>query len=313
MPKRTNVFQEIVTIIHEHMAGDAHVERSGYLRHRVTGRNREVDAVIRSKVAGHEVIVSVEAKGVEKPATARPVDVGWVEEYIEKHRNLPTTKLVLVSESGFTDAARKQAEHENAVVLAPEDLVADDPAYAVMTALPSLWPKEVTLEPEMATVLLRRPDEARPLVTDSGATLAVYLEDGRTAGSLRDLLKFLQGEHAAVFAETMQLDSITEDTTRGFTFTMRGPLSLDSGENLYLYLRSTSSDADELHEIQEIEFRGQAIINVCEIPLQYKRLGEITVAYGEGNRRPTCVMVVSYDEAGGKATIRDRPGSTRGG
>ena len=112
--------------------------------------------MIRSKVAGHEVIVSVEAKG-SRNLTARPVDVGWVEEYIEKHRNLPTSKLVLVSESGFTDAARKQAEHEKAVPLAPEESDADDPAYAVMTALPSLWPKEVTLEPETATVLLRRP------------------------------------------------------------------------------------------------------------------------------------------------------------
>ena len=152
-----HVFQEIVTVIHEHMAGDAHVERSGYLRHRVTGRNREVDAVICSKVAGHEVIVSVEAKGVENlPLPARSMLDG-VEEYIEKHRNLPTTNLVLVTESGLADAARKEAEHENAVVLAPEELDADDPAYAVMTALPSLWPKEVRLQPETATVLLRRP------------------------------------------------------------------------------------------------------------------------------------------------------------
>jgi hypothetical protein len=226
VPQRTNVFQEIVTIVHEHLAGDARVERSGYLRHRVTGRKREVDAVIRSKIAGHELIVSVEATGVENPATARPVDVGWVEECIEKHRNLPTSKLVLVSESGFTDAARKQAEHEEAVPLTPEDLDADDPAYAVMTALPSLWPKEVTLEPETATVLLGRSDDAQPLMTNMNAPLAVYLDDGRRLRSLRDLLKLLFDEHFDVFAETLHLDAISEDTTRGFTFTMRGAADL---------------------------------------------------------------------------------------
>ena len=69
-----------------------------------------------------------------------------------------------------------------------------------------------------------------------------------------------------------------------------------------LYLRSTSSDADELHEIQEIEFRGQAIINVCEIPLQYKRLGEITVAYGEGKLgdRPVLMVVTATTRPGAR-------------
>ena len=64
---------------------------------------------------------------------------------------------------------------------------------------------------------------------------------------------------------------------------MRGPLSLDTGQDVYLYLGPTSSDADERHEIEEIKFRGQAIVNVCEIPLHHKRLGEVTaMAYGEG-------------------------------
>jgi hypothetical protein len=57
------------------------------------------------------------------------------------------------------------------------------------------------------------------------------------------------------------------------------------------------------------------VVNVCEIPLHHKRLGEITaMAYREGTLgdRPV-IAVVSYDEAGGKVTIRDRPGSTRGG
>lgn len=67
-------FQEVVAIIQEHMAGDATVEESGMLVHRVTGEEREVDVVIRSEVAGHEIIISVEATAV-----GRKADTTWVE------------------------------------------------------------------------------------------------------------------------------------------------------------------------------------------------------------------------------------------
>jgi hypothetical protein len=35
MPKRTNLFQQVVTIIHEQLAGDAAVEASAMLTNRV--------------------------------------------------------------------------------------------------------------------------------------------------------------------------------------------------------------------------------------------------------------------------------------
>ena len=153
MPQRTNVFQEVVAIIHQHMAGDAVVEESSFLPHQVTGSKREVDVVVRTKVSGYEVIVSVEAT-----ATGRRADTKWVEALIQKHRNLPTSKLVLVSEAGFTPDAREEAEAEGAIPLAPEDLAADDPVQAVVNRLPSLWPKVIKLEPASADALVRKPD-----------------------------------------------------------------------------------------------------------------------------------------------------------
>jgi hypothetical protein len=74
VPKRTNLFQEVVEILHRHMAGDATVEASAMLPSRSTGALREVDAVIRAKQAGHEVIVSVEAM-----AKSRKADRTWVD------------------------------------------------------------------------------------------------------------------------------------------------------------------------------------------------------------------------------------------
>jgi putative lipoic acid-binding regulatory protein len=61
VPKRTNLFQEVVEILHRHMAGDAKAEASAMLPSQSTGALREVAVVIRAKQAGHDVIVSVEA------------------------------------------------------------------------------------------------------------------------------------------------------------------------------------------------------------------------------------------------------------
>jgi hypothetical protein len=68
VPKRSNLFQEVVEILHRHMAGNATVEASAMLPSQSTGALREVDVVIRAKQAGHDVIVSVEAMARSRKA-----------------------------------------------------------------------------------------------------------------------------------------------------------------------------------------------------------------------------------------------------
>src|SRR5438034_62901 len=158
MPRRSNLFPNVVAVIHEHMAGDATVEESALLRNSLTGEEREVDVVITSRVAGHELVLAAEAT-----AAGRPADTGWVERMLGKHRNLQTDKLVLVSEGGFTKQARQLALKENAVPLAPEDLAGDDPAYQIVNHLRSIWPKVVSLTPTEAVIHVCRPD-GQPLL-----------------------------------------------------------------------------------------------------------------------------------------------------
>lgn len=135
MPKRRNLFQEVVEILHRHMAGDATVEASAMLPSQSTGALREVDVVIRAKQAGHDVIVSVEAM-----ARSRKADRTWVDSMVGKHADLPTSKLVLVSQRGFTEDARAAALARNAVPLAPEDLPSSNRDRDVLKAVPALWP-----------------------------------------------------------------------------------------------------------------------------------------------------------------------------
>ena len=137
VPKRTNLFQQVIAIVHGHLAGDVTVEESAMLVSRSTGKPREVDVVIRSRVAGYEAIVKIEAR-----ATGRRADRTWVDGQIGKHADLPPGQLVLVSERGFTPDARVHAEANGVICYAPADLAADDPALGIVKALPALVVEE---------------------------------------------------------------------------------------------------------------------------------------------------------------------------
>ena len=100
MPKRYNIFQDLMASIHTQLASSFRITESEMFADPSSGQDREVDLVIRSSVGGYEIVISVECTDRK-----RPVAVEWVEQMCCKHRDLPTNKLVLVSRSGYTKAA----------------------------------------------------------------------------------------------------------------------------------------------------------------------------------------------------------------
>jgi hypothetical protein len=106
MPKRTNAFQNLFHLIYRHRAEGAIVTESKMLVDKVTGKQREVDLVIQSTVAGHAVTIGVECNAKKRKASTQ-----WIEEMQGKHKDLPTDKLILVSQAGFYGSARKKAAH----------------------------------------------------------------------------------------------------------------------------------------------------------------------------------------------------------
>jgi hypothetical protein len=117
MPKRTNEFQKLIYLVKAHAAAGAIVTESKFLRDAQTDRECEIDVCIEKVVAGHHVIIAIECT-----ARARPVDVGWINEMMGKHRSLPT-KLVLASKSGFTAAAVAKAKMEAIELISLDKLV----------------------------------------------------------------------------------------------------------------------------------------------------------------------------------------------
>jgi hypothetical protein len=148
VPKRTNLFQEVVTIIHEHLASGSKREPSAMLPNRLTGELREVDMILRSTTSpGYEIVIAIEATSPSRRAA-----VSWVEQMIGKYTNLPTDKAVLVCERGFSKQASALAIAEGMIPITPESLEGEDPAFRVVNLLRSLWPKHVSLTPESARV-----------------------------------------------------------------------------------------------------------------------------------------------------------------
>ena len=122
MPKRTNEKQAIVALLRRNLAGPGWtVTESKIFFDSRTKRPREVDVVVEipaGDLPPHVVSFEVLAKD-------RPADVNWVQLQQKRHETLPTTRLVLVSWSGFTDGALAQAETEPKLRLVTPTIVRD--------------------------------------------------------------------------------------------------------------------------------------------------------------------------------------------
>jgi hypothetical protein len=305
VPKRTNLFQEVVEILHLHMAGDATVEGSAMLPSQRTGALREVDVVIRAKQAGHDVIVSVEAM-----ARSRKADRTWVDMMVGKHADLPTSKLVLVSQKGFTADARAAALASNAVPLAPEDLSSSNRERDVLKAVPALWPKVVSFTVEELGVNFT--DDGVPTVGWGDTAPTVFVDEG-VLGDLMEFTQRLYNENFTKLIEQIDLANRTEDSVERFTFVM-GPTEGDeiqlevNGVPKTLFLLNENGVGYSLRQITAV---GKGEIKVSKIPLTHGRLGDwnVNFGYGEGKvaGRDALLVVSERDEGGGQLTMRTRP------
>jgi hypothetical protein len=137
MPPRTNAFQRLVTLLTATLAGHARVTESAMLQDRVTGGQREVDVLVVATTATFQVNL-----GIEVISWSRAADTPWVEKMRAKHDNLPTDKLILVSESGFSAPAMRKAEFYGIETLTIEEACEAD--WPLIAALEETGVFEVT-------------------------------------------------------------------------------------------------------------------------------------------------------------------------
>lgn len=298
MPKRTNLFQEVVEIIHRHMAEDATVEASAMLIDSVTGDEREVDVVIRSRPAGYELVISVEAVGRSRPAT-----VEWVEQMLGKHKNLPTDKLVLVAQRGFSKQARRKAESGGAVPVSPDDVLGE-----ALSDVRSLWPKVITFTPEEFGVNFD--DEDAPDTGWEKKAPRLYADaSSLMANSLGDFVQRMWKERLLDLAEQTGLAKVTQDETRRVHLRLEDLRPKINGVRRHICLLNENG---RLYSLARITVAGQLTIQVSEIKLTHGRLGDLDLlfSYGEGKVAGRSTLIVVSAPEGkeqGKMTFRIRP------
>lgn len=119
MPKRTNEFQQIVALIYSQIAPvGGRVTESALLREDGTGTEREVDVLVAHKIAGHEIKIAVECRDHTADQS-----VIWIDALIGKYSRLAVDKVVAISSSPFSEAAKiKAAKHNIDVITVNEAL-----------------------------------------------------------------------------------------------------------------------------------------------------------------------------------------------
>ncbi|BCI53694.1 hypothetical protein NIIDNTM18_29720 [Mycolicibacterium litorale] len=150
----------------------------------IPGETREVDICIRSELAGHEVLIGIECR----MSGSRKQTVEWVEAMHAKHSHLPTSKVVLVSSSGFTKNALKLADFFGMKAITPTDV---EPGFVgeIVNNIHTVWAKRFDLTAKKVVIDFDPPlrDIGSIEIAGPFESLAVVSSDGSSVCAAKDL------------------------------------------------------------------------------------------------------------------------------
>jgi hypothetical protein len=115
-------FVELVVTHFEQILGrGAKVLSPDRIMGRDSGRVREVDVTLRRKVGSADVLIAIECRDRNTPA-----DVRWIDELVTKGRDVGASRVVAVSSSGFSKAARQCADVHGILLRELTEISAED-------------------------------------------------------------------------------------------------------------------------------------------------------------------------------------------
>lgn len=183
MPKRSNEFQKLITLIEKQLASkNIYIEESKLIQDLKTGIKREVDIYIKSIVNGHKIKIALECRDRKRKA-----DIQWIDELIGKYKNLPIDKVIAVSKSGFYVSVINAAKQSKIDLLTLEK------------ALDTDWIRVVNNLNFMFITLVRfRPiglafEANGSLFEQNASKIKVQNQKGKLLGNLQDYSNTLLG------------------------------------------------------------------------------------------------------------------------
>lgn len=287
VPKRSNLHQAVIFHVKRHYAPpDVEVTESKMLYDPASGEDREVDIVMEGRLGDEPVCLSIEVV-----ARSRPMGPDWVGSMVTKHERMPTTKLVLVSWSGFTRGARQLVDSYGGWVVA---LTPEAVPNASVTAPYYL---EVTTTPENATLLIRDDDGTLTKVTDVPILANIYAAPSHDAYlcMLRDLVLRVINERGVGWDLLDQ--AYQSEHRQSLTH-----FSLESTALDHRGIYAHDGDADEFRHISAFAVTGPIALHEQSLDFTVMRLGDSIFAMSElqmGGK--PAVWVVTND--GTEATV----------
>jgi hypothetical protein len=266
VPGRTNDFQELITLLVQTL-GEDRATPSAMVRSKVPGvRKREIDIRVEAEVDGLPVYIGIEASA----SKSRRKSVEWVERMNGKHDHLATSKLVLVSSSGFTKGALALAEYYGIKAITPGDVT---PGFVgeIVNNLTSLWLETLNFKADETTIQFDPPIDS-PEGPLSQLTLpppawsaALYRPDSAELGTVGQMID------AALHNLDLSEQNPSAGKANRFTITKDDPPQTAEGEPVFLH-GGNGVEPNSLRRITRIEIVGKVDVNGVEMPLKHGHL-----------------------------------------
>lgn len=263
MPKRTNPRQQIIEMLQTLDAGPTcTVTASKFLRDTRSGLEREVDVVVERLIDQETITYSFEVL-----ATNRRADVEWIDRMIRKHETLPTDRLFLVSWSGFTGGARKQAATNPKLALCTPDLVSDRGGQRIKT----MRVGAIQLIPTETRIGFNRPDGSKGWIR-SEPDIGLYTATMGPVGAAQQLMEMLLND-PRVGPLVREQASAHPQRDEVKSFDLYAPIQ---DADLYLY----EQELGELQQITLIEVLGDFHFEEKRLDMEIRELRGQRFAYG---------------------------------
>ena len=266
MPKRSNLFQDVVQLVFSHLSPGANIRGSAELVDEGTGQLREVDTVIDTVIDGVPMIVSIESRGRKRAQT-----IEFIDEMYGKHRRLATNLLILVSKNGFTGTA---AAHAHACTDLPILLVAakdSDDLSTIPEELRSMLFRLWRAAPKDIVVEVAIPTGGSEEVTIA-PNILIFSSDGSPTMDGQTLLTNITNSIESQGIEALR-NAQGDETHFSIAINVTQSHEAATGNPLDLNLQTSEG---ELRKIQAVTIAGSLRIASGEIPVTHASFQEIT-------------------------------------
>jgi hypothetical protein len=99
-------YENLIHKIYTELEPDLDVRKNDYIQGRESGKKRQIDISIRSRIAGHKILIIVQAKKLKRQAGIK--EIGEFDAVI---RDVQATRGIFICHSGFTKSVKEYAKN----------------------------------------------------------------------------------------------------------------------------------------------------------------------------------------------------------